>query len=808
MLTDATTQFADAIRSAGMTPPDFIEADGELHRFAPNGTRHDDAGWYVLHGDGIPAGSFGDWRTGLSETWRADIGRKLSPAEALAQSRRIEESRRKRDAEETRRRAEACERAKMRWKSARSADPTHPYLVRKGIAPCGTRQEGALLLIPMRDGLELHSLQTIDADGEKRFLSGGRVVGCYFSIGTPKETICIVEGFATGASVHGATGYPVAVAFNAGNLEAVARTLRENLADVRIILCADDDHRTDGNPGRTKANAAALAVDGLVALPDFGLDRPSSATDFNDMAQLCGGEAIKRAIESARQPEASKELGAPRDSVAVDSDGWPAILPLVAKIESQPYPLDALPPTIRAAIEEVQAFVKAPVALIAASALTAVSAAAQAHIDVKRAERLQSPSGIFMLTVGDSGERKSTCDRFFSEAIGEYEQRQREAAKPELAGARAKLEAWTARRDGIKDAIRVGSKAGKPTSTLEQQLHDLEYGKPSEARYAMLLRGDATPEHLAHSLAHQWSSAAVISAEAGAIFGAHGMGRESIMRNLALLNTLWDGNDHKVGRRTSESFTVSGARLTIGLQVQEATLRAFLGRDEGLARGTGFFARCLIAWPDSTQGTRTYCEAPPSWPALQVFNRRITAILERAAPIEQDGTLHPQVLEFSPAAKSNWISSHDTIESELREGGEAHDVRDVASKTADNASRLAALFHLFEGNPGAISAEAFDGASRIAAWHLNEARRFFGELALPSDLADAIRVDQFVTRQRRAGIDNLPRRELRQYGPVRDKARLDTALRELVALGRIREVAHGRQTVIQLNPALHDSGAP
>jgi putative DNA primase/helicase len=78
---EAIEQFREAIRAAGLTPPDEIEADGKLRRFASNGKKGDDAGWYLLHGDGIPAGSFGDWRAGFSQTWRADIGRALTPAE-------------------------------------------------------------------------------------------------------------------------------------------------------------------------------------------------------------------------------------------------------------------------------------------------------------------------------------------------------------------------------------------------------------------------------------------------------------------------------------------------------------------------------------------------------------------------------------------------------------------------------------------------------------------------------------------------------------------------------------------------------
>ncbi|MDR1647772.1 MAG: DUF927 domain-containing protein [Zoogloeaceae bacterium] len=132
-------------------------------------------------------------------------------------------------------------------------------------------------------------------------MTGGRKAGCYFSIGKPKGVICIAEGYATAASVHEATGHAVAVAFDCGNLGPVAESLRAKLPDVRIVLCADDDRGTEGNPGLTKAREAAAAVGGVVAIPDFGEGRADKWTDFNDMCTTMGPLAVKEAIEAALQ---------------------------------------------------------------------------------------------------------------------------------------------------------------------------------------------------------------------------------------------------------------------------------------------------------------------------------------------------------------------------------------------------------------------------------------------------------------------------------------------------------------------------
>jgi len=676
-----------------------------------------------------------------------------------------------------------------------------PYLARKGIKANGARLHKGMLVIPVRSGRKLHSLQFIAEDGSKRFLSGGRITGDYFSIGSIQgaDALCIAEGFATGATIHQATGYPVAVAFNAGNLEPVAKAMRQKLPGIPIIICADDDAETEGNPGISKANHAALAIGAKVAVPNFGDQCPDGVTDFNDMAALLGIEAVAKAIHEAITPDGT------------DNDGWPDPLPLTAKINPEPYPMDALPETLRAAVEEVRAFTKAPIPLVASSALAALSLAVQTHADVKRAEKLQGPTGLFLLTVADSGERKSTCDGFFMQAIRDHEAKQAEAAKPLIKDHKAAMEAWEAKRGGIKEKIRQLSKVGKSTSDQEESLRDIEHDKPEPPRVSRLIYGDATPEALKWNLAKGWPSGGVVSSEAGLVFGAHGMGKDSVMRNLATLNQLWDGVDIATERRTTESFTVRGARLTIALQIQEATLRSFFDRSGGLARDMGFLTRFLLAWPESTQGSRPFTDPQESWPALARFNQRIAGILEQDVPIDEDGALSPPVLPLAADTKAAWVRFHDAIESELRTGGELYDVRDVASKTTDNAARIATLFQLFEhGSGGAIGLAAFEGASRIAAWHLNEARRFYGELALPEEQADAARLDSWLLDYcRREKSNTVPRREVQRNvtpGHLRRKAALDFALAELEEAGRVQLVQDGKRKEIHINPALLKGG--
>lgn len=292
-------RFRDAIRAAGLTPPDAIEP-GRFYRFNGEGKgRGNSAGWCKLFPDGL-AGVFGDWSKGLSESWRAERDTPLTRSEREAQQRQIEEARAEADRLLRERQTEAATKAASIWAKG-TAPANHPYLTAKHIKSHGTREYKGSLVVPLRIGSDLHSVQFILPNGDKRFLPGGRVVGCYFSIGNPSgaDTLAICEGFATGASIYEATGLPVAVAFNAGNLLPVAIHMRDRFPTLRLVVCADDDWKTDGNPGITKATEAALSVGGLLAVPVFGDSRPERATDFNDMSAICGAEAVSRAIANA-----------------------------------------------------------------------------------------------------------------------------------------------------------------------------------------------------------------------------------------------------------------------------------------------------------------------------------------------------------------------------------------------------------------------------------------------------------------------------------------------------------------------------
>ena len=335
---DICRQFGFAIERAGLMPPEYIMADGALHRFAPNGSPHKKDAWYVLHADGIPAGAFGDWRTSLAETWVADIGRRLTPVEINSHKEKAEKAKTERDKIRQAEYARAANHAKEIWESSKPAPFDHAYLIAKQIKPHGLRVYKGSLVVPIYGDLGIHgerdlmSLQFIGGDGSKRMLTGGSVADGLFDLGgIVGGIVCIAEGFATAASIHEATGYPVRIAFGTSNLLSVGKRLRGRYPSARIIYCADDDHLTPGNPGLTKAMEAAAAVGATVATPRFDAPRPGNATDFNDMAVLHGREAVSELINGRALDESAGVAG-----VAGVADPFPGLWVRDGVIEDNP----------------------------------------------------------------------------------------------------------------------------------------------------------------------------------------------------------------------------------------------------------------------------------------------------------------------------------------------------------------------------------------------------------------------------------------------------------------------------------------
>lgn len=335
-MSDPSTELRQYMAQWDLHPPEIV-FDGKIHRFKAEGERgghRGGSGWYRAFVDQRGA-VFGCHKTGVDEVWQLRNGQRKEDFDPAAWARMQEEWAEKKRAielETKRQQAEVAERCRARWEAAAPASTDHPYLKRKGVTNArGLKQEGDILLAPMKDltkKAEIVSLQTIPPDGkDKLFVEGGRAKGTRTTIGGGRfkgdGVLYLCEGWVTGWSVHKVTGATVVVAYFKDNLLEVATYLKQEYPSADLVIAADNDRWTHiknarfevHNPGVTKARLAAAAVGGRVAIPEFvnacrnpacekdGCEQPHP-TDFNDLHQAEGEDAVRRWLDPARAADA------------------------------------------------------------------------------------------------------------------------------------------------------------------------------------------------------------------------------------------------------------------------------------------------------------------------------------------------------------------------------------------------------------------------------------------------------------------------------------------------------------------------
>ena len=307
-LVDPVGAFKDFCRTHGLVVEDVVD-DGEIHRCQTVDSKRGSLdGWYILHTDSkMPVGICGSWKTpDVRYQWMPETGRTLTFAEQVEHRKWVDEVKAKQKALREVAQAQAAERAEEEVQSYLAASADHPYLQRKQVRPHGIKIDRAgrlVIQITTADG-EIISYQTIDTEGNKRYLRGGRKDGGFYEIRGTSQVVYIAEGFETAASVHEATGATVLVAFDAGNLPKVAKAAKARFLTSKLVIAADNDQFTDGNPGIKAATEAASLVNGVVIHPSFSESEIASGkpTDFNDLHVLRGIDAVREQIQMVVDP--------------------------------------------------------------------------------------------------------------------------------------------------------------------------------------------------------------------------------------------------------------------------------------------------------------------------------------------------------------------------------------------------------------------------------------------------------------------------------------------------------------------------
>ena len=312
---DAISEFKEALEAQGLIIDGDPIMDGELRRVRVEGDKGaKKSGAYVGYSDGYPAGMIQNYKTNYKENWKStngDFSNQLTPEQIAAQKSLNEAKKAERAKEVEQEQEEVSQKVSLEFKEALPADITHPYLVKKEVKPHGLKMDNrSNLVMPLKDINGKHWTSQKINTNFKGFEKGGKKEGCFYIVGADKPSdlkeVIIVEGFATGATIHEATDKPVVVAVDSGNLSHVAEAFHSKYPDKPILIAGDDDIQQEmksppkPNGGKIKSNEAAQKVNGLTVLPKFTSEEiEKGATDFNDLATSRGKNVVKTQINTA-----------------------------------------------------------------------------------------------------------------------------------------------------------------------------------------------------------------------------------------------------------------------------------------------------------------------------------------------------------------------------------------------------------------------------------------------------------------------------------------------------------------------------
>ena len=410
--------------------------------------------------------------------------------------------------------------------------------------------------------------------------------------------------------------------------------------------------------------------------------------------------------------------------------------PLIRTVsKAAPYPIDALGP-LKEAVIAIQGQTLAPVAIAAQSALSVASLAVQGFADVETLGGTR-PISLYCLTIASSGERKSSCDAPLMEAVAEYEQVKAQEHRELTLFWKTQHALWKLDHDAIMNSAK--KKNGRTAAEADlNALGEEPAAPPSPDRIVT----NPTYQGLTRQSKEGEPSLGIFSDEGGQFLGGYSMTGENRQHTLAALNDAWQGKPIKRTLQGEGSYTLFGKRLAIHLMVQPGVAITFMADPASV--DTGFLPRFLICKPTSTIGTRMHANMQFDYLAISSFKQRLSARLNTPLPMDEEmRELTPRELPLSKSARDLLIAYADTIEREQGKGRDLEYVKGYASKSAEQACRIAGVLALW-GNLGAsdVSKGDMKDAIDLAQYYLLEALRLSDEAAISvkTDAAEKLRV--------------------------------------------------------------------
>jgi Protein of unknown function (DUF3987) len=406
---------------------------------------------------------------------------------------------------------------------------------------------------------------------------------------------------------------------------------------------------------------------------------------------------------------------------------------------ADPFPVGALGDVLGDAARAIHDRIQAPLAICGQSVLATAALAAQAHADVELpiVGRIR-PISVYLVTVAESGERKSACDDKASWPIRRREQNLRATHDADAFSYQNDHAAWERARDralrdkGDRSAIKAKLDAIGPA--------------PQPALEPLLTCPEPTYEGLCKLFAIGWPSLGIYSSEGGQFIGGHGMNDENRLRTACGLSGVWDGAGIRRVRSGDGVMVLPGRRLSLHLMVQPKVAEILFGDD--LLLQQGLLSRVLVSAPDSAAGTRLWRdERAETDRDLKRYGARLLDMLEAPLPLVEGrrNELSPRKLELAPAARRCWLSYADYVECAVRPGGELDSINGLAAKLAENPARLAADLALVDDlDAGEISEAKMQAGIALADHYAAEALRLFGRARTPEGLQRADRLRKWL----------------------------------------------------------------
>lgn len=756
---DGISAFRAFIASKGFEPPERIEP-GVFVRFPAVGKRGSNGSASAKLFPDLEGGMVWDWTTGEEWLWQAQREHPRTEGEIRAYRERCEKAKREAAAERERELRETAERSERHWKDSTPADDSHGYHKAKGIRSHGARvYRGSLSLRGMRcDGAlvipartvagDLVRLQFIAADGEKRYINGPVPPGAYFSIGRPDGTVLVAEGYSTAASLHESTDLAVAVAFDAGNLEATANALRAKFPDARLVLCADDDWKCvrNGepfNPGIEAAEVAALAVGGFVAVPIFGADRPESATDFNDMHQIRGAEAVRTAIEAAQPPQVSEAQPAPeKRSSFVVVDGWPEPKPLpdgLSRVEA--FAPELLPDALRPWIEDIGDRTQAPPDYLGVSAMVALGAVIGRQVGIRpqaESDWIEFPN-LWGCLVG----RPSTMKTPSMEAVLAPLQRLQADAVKRFANDAAEYELKQRAAKLRQEAGEKEARKRLQTSASADVRDCLAVDEPDEPQAKRYIANDTSYEALGEM--HRGNPNGILAYRDELVSLLKGLDREDNASARGFYLSGWSGKQgYTFDRITRKGASIDAVCLSLLGSAQPGRIAEYVrtavkggAGDDGLLQRFG-----LIVWPDISGEWRNVDRWPDTaarQTAWAMFGR-LDAIDAPGLGAEQDRGIDGELegapyLRLDPEALGLFREWHARLEARLRSEQEPPALESHFTKYKKLVPALALILHLASNGKGRVTRGPMLQALAWNDYLESHARRVYASLTNPENAA-------------------------------------------------------------------------